>query len=62
MEIQLTDDEAAVLRDLLVRTVGTGREELYKTENFDYKETLKKRQAVLNVLLTKLGRGWTAVS
>jgi succinate dehydrogenase flavin-adding protein (antitoxin of CptAB toxin-antitoxin module) len=56
MQMELTDEEADRLRELLERTDADLREEIYKTEGTDWKRALKAREAVLARLLTKVGR------
>ncbi|HEV8573643.1 MAG TPA: hypothetical protein VGR43_02945 [Dehalococcoidia bacterium] len=55
MQIDLSDDERALLRDVLEAANGDLREEIYKTEGTDFKRRLKERELVLQELMRKLG-------
>jgi hypothetical protein len=55
MQIDLTENEAAVLTTVLDSALGELREEIYKSEVADYKEGLKARETVLTGLLQRLG-------
>jgi hypothetical protein len=50
----LTNEEKELLSTLLGAAYGDLREEIYKTENTDYKAQLKKREAVFESLAQKL--------
>lgn len=54
MQIVLNDEERRVLVEVLDETLPNLREEVYKTENFDYREQLKRREALLKSLLARL--------
>ncbi len=54
MQIALNDEERRVLVEVLDETLPNLREEVYKTENFDYREQLKRREALLKSLLARL--------
>lgn len=56
MQMELTEEEASLLRELLERANADLREEVYKTEATEWKRALKAREAVLARLLAKLGR------
>lgn len=55
MQVTVTHEEAQVLSDLLHAYLPELREEMYKTESFDLREQLKRRDTVLTALLTRLG-------
>ena len=54
MQIDLSDNEAAVLTTVLDSALGELREEVYKSELADYKASLKEREMVLTALLQRL--------
>lgn len=54
MQLDLTPDEAAVIVDVLDSALGDLREQVYKTEVAEYKDTLKLREAVLTRVLGQL--------
>jgi len=54
MQIELTDDEMVLLRDLLLISFDDLREEIYKTEDTDYKRQLKTKEQALQSLLHKI--------
>jgi hypothetical protein len=55
MQLDLTANEVAVLADVLDSALRAVREEVYKAEVADYKETLKRRETVLTALLQRMG-------
>ena len=55
MQIALNDEEKQTLVEILNETLPNLREEVYKTENYDYREELKRREAVVKDLLARLG-------
>jgi hypothetical protein len=55
MQINLSDEEVALLRDLLRMSYDDLREEIYKTEDTDYKRELKAREQALQSLVAKIG-------
>lgn len=55
MQVTVTHEEAQVLADLLQVYLPELREETYKTESLRLREQLKRRDAVLTALLTRLG-------
>ena len=59
MQLQLTADETQVLRDLLDRELGNVKEEVYKTDSAEYKELVKRREAIIVSLLAKVGADTT---
>lgn len=54
MQIQLNEQERQALLEILEDALPNLSEEIYKTENFDYREQLKRRQAVVKALLERL--------
>jgi hypothetical protein len=55
MQLELTADEVAVLSDVLDSALREIRQEVYKAEVTEYKDTLRKREAILTALLQRLG-------
>jgi hypothetical protein len=55
MQVDLSADEVAVLADVLDSALRQVREEVYKAEVADYKESLKRREAVLTAVLQRMG-------
>jgi hypothetical protein len=55
MHIELTEEEVALLRELIERANADLREEVYKTEAADWKRALKAQERALRGLLEKLG-------
>jgi hypothetical protein len=54
MHLDLTKEEAALLRELLDRALADLREEVYKTEATAWKRALKDREHVLEDLVAKV--------
>jgi hypothetical protein len=52
---QLTPEEGALALELLQQAYQDLREEIYKTENTDFRAALKKREDLLGALIRKLG-------
>ena len=55
MQITLSEEEKSTLLDVLKETLPNLREEVYKTESYDYREELKRREVVVKSLLARLG-------
>jgi hypothetical protein len=53
--IALSGEEAAIVANLLRDELGNLREEIYKTENYDLRQELHQREALLKGLLVRLG-------
>jgi hypothetical protein len=51
----LTPDELSLALEVLKREYQDLREEIYKTENTDYRAQLKRREEMLDSLIRKLG-------
>ncbi len=56
VHLELSDEEHAVLAELLDRQLRDLKEEIYKTETTDYKEALKARERTLVGLIGKVNR------
>jgi hypothetical protein len=54
MQIALNDEERETLLEVLNEVLPNLREEVYKTENFDYRQQLKRREALLVSLRARL--------
>lgn len=54
MQLELTDDEARLLREVLETAFGELREEVVKTEGAEWKRALKGREQVLAGIIAKL--------
>jgi hypothetical protein len=54
MLVALKEEEREALLELLGEALRNLREEVYKTENFDYREELKHREEILRTLLAHL--------
>jgi len=55
MRIELTDEQAADLRELLQETLGDLSSEIAATDNAAYREGLRRRRASLESVLDLLG-------
>jgi hypothetical protein len=56
MQIILDEYENKVLRESIEDTLASMREEVYKTESYEYREQLKRRKAALEAVLERLGQ------
>ena len=54
IEIQLSTEEAAVLRDTLTGYLSDLRMEISATDLMDFREKLKEQERVLNTILDQL--------
>jgi hypothetical protein len=52
--VALTAEEATVVADLVRQSLSNLREEIYKTENYDMRQELHQREAILKSLLARL--------
>ena len=52
--MDLNSEEIAVAREILEQAYQDLREEIYKTEDTDYKRRLKEREATLQSVIAKL--------
>ncbi len=55
MQIALNDEEKRTLVEILNEALPNLRAEVYRTENYDYGEELKRREAGIKDLLARLG-------
>lgn len=55
MQVDLTAEEAAVVADVLDSALRAVREEVYKAEVADYKDSLKQREVILGSVLQRMG-------
>ncbi len=55
MDLTLTDDERTLLVSILQDTLGEVREEVYKAETPDYRDALRRKEALVRGILTGLG-------
>lgn len=51
IRMELSLDEAEILRDILETTISGIREEIHHTDHREYREGLKRREAALEGLL-----------
>jgi hypothetical protein len=54
MQLEINRQELETLEELLRRSLGDVREEVYKAEVSDYKAGLKAREAVVTALLERV--------
>ena len=54
MNLTLTDDEARTLRDVLEQYLSNLREEVGKTERYEFREALKRDEASIKAMLDRL--------
>jgi hypothetical protein len=54
LQLEVTQDEAAILVDILDSALGELREQIYKSEVAEYKTSLKQREAILSKLLAQV--------
>ena len=54
MKLDLTDEELQLLRQMLKNRLPDLREEVYKTERYDWRQELKQDEVVLKGLIAKL--------
>jgi hypothetical protein len=57
VQLNLTEDDSLLLQDLLERAMAELREEVYKTDTFDYREALRSREAHLAAMLGAVRNG-----
>ena len=57
IRIELTDEEATFLKELLDSTFRELRQENYRTDVHDWKEDLRRREHATQSLLSKLQAG-----
>ncbi len=56
MELAMKEEERQALVEVLGETLRNLREEVYKTEDFSYREELKQREGLVKILLSRLGK------
>lgn len=54
MTVPLTQEECEVLESILTEYLADIRDEIYRTERFEYKELLKVRRAAVERIIEKL--------
>jgi hypothetical protein len=59
MTLDLTDAETQLLAEILDNEFRDLKDEIHRTETYEYKEALKQREALMVNVLTKLGRPLT---
>lgn len=57
IQLNLTDDEILVMKDLVDSCLSDLRVEIHSTDNLDYKEMLKKRKEIVMKLQHALTEG-----
>jgi hypothetical protein len=57
VQITLTLEEAATLREVLASYVSELRMEIANTDSMDFRENLKQKKEVLNRVIGQLGAG-----
>ena len=55
MELSLSEEERGILSEALNGILPSLRQEVYKTEDYDYRKQLQQKEAVLKGLLSRLG-------
>jgi hypothetical protein len=60
MKLDLTEEERALLADILDEDFRNLKEEINKTEGYDFKNALKARERLLQAILAKLEQPVTA--
>ncbi|MFL5384811.1 MAG: hypothetical protein ACJ8GN_19990 [Longimicrobiaceae bacterium] len=55
MNLDLTQEDAAILRDVIRSYLNELHDEIVHTENFEFREALQEKQRRLNDLLDRLG-------
>jgi len=62
MQIILDEYENKVLRETIEDTLSNLREEVVKTESYEYREQLKRRKAALEAVLERLAQAAQTVA
>ena len=55
MNLDLTQEDVAILRDVIRSYLNELHDEIVHTENFEFREALQAKQQRLNELLDRLG-------
>ena len=53
-QLNLNEPQATLLKELLEADLNDLREEIYKTERYELRESLKEREQTINELLSQL--------
>jgi len=56
VRLELEQDQAEMLREMLESYLGDLRMEISQTDQMDFREDLKKREALLKDLIARLGQ------
>ncbi len=56
MKLEISEEERALLVNLLSSSLSETRDEIYRTESFGYKVSVKAEKELILNLLTKLGQ------
>jgi hypothetical protein len=59
MGLSLSEEERQMLFDVLNGMLPSLREEVYKTDNYDYRKQLQRKEEILKALLPRLDPGVT---
>jgi hypothetical protein len=59
IQIELTSENAEMLREIISTYLSDLRMEIAGTENMDFREELKKKEEFLNEILRRLEKGET---
>lgn len=62
MQMVLTSEEQKTLVEVLSETLPNLREEIYKTESYELRRELKRREAIVKNLLSRLGASLASAS
>jgi hypothetical protein len=54
LQMQLSTEEALLLREILESYLGDVRDEVHHTDSFEYRDELKHKEATLKKLLQQL--------
>lgn len=54
MQVELTDEEAALVREMAQETLKTVRVEIHHARHREFKEVLKEKEGLLDGLLLKI--------
>lgn len=60
MVLTITEEQRELLESILIESLAEVRDEIYRTEHFEFKEKLKARKTIIEQLLEKI-RAKTAV-
>jgi hypothetical protein len=54
VQLELNDEDVTLLLRILQHQLADLREEVYKTENYDWRESMKKDEATLKDIMARL--------